>query len=40
MRGTGHVARMGAMRNAYTILAGKRKGKKQSEDVDGRIMLE
>jgi hypothetical protein len=42
MRWAGHIARMGAMRNAYRILVGKHKGKSHSEDlrVDGRIILE
>jgi hypothetical protein len=42
VRWTGHVARVGEMKNAYKILVGKSEGKERSEtiDVDGRIMLE
>jgi len=41
MRWVGHVARMGAMRNAYNILVGRPEGKDHSENlrVDGRIIL-
>jgi hypothetical protein len=37
----GHVARMGAMRNAYNVLVENRKGRRHSEDLcaDGRITL-
>jgi hypothetical protein len=40
-RWTGHVARMGEMRNAFKILVGKPEGKNHLEDlgVDGRIVL-
>jgi len=38
----GHKARMGVMRNAYSILVGKLKGRDRFEDlgVDGKIILE
>jgi hypothetical protein len=41
MRWAGHVTHIGEMRNKYTILAGRLKGKGLSEDlgIDGRIML-
>jgi hypothetical protein len=37
----GHVARMGAKRNAYRILVGNPEGKTNYEDLDvgGRIIL-
>jgi len=39
MRWAGHVARMGEMRNAYSILVGKSEGRDHLEDlgVDGEI---
>jgi hypothetical protein len=42
MRWSGHVARMGEMRNAYKVLVGKCEGRDHSEDlgVDGKIILE
>jgi hypothetical protein len=42
MGGAGHVARMGAMKHAYSTLAGKPEGRDHSEDVgvNGRIILE
>jgi len=42
MRWAVHVARMGKMINAYSILNGKPEGKNHSEDlgVDGEIILE
>jgi hypothetical protein len=41
MRWARHVARMGEVRNVYTILNGNLKGKDHSEDlsVDGRLIL-
>jgi hypothetical protein len=39
----GHVARMGGMRNAYSVLVGKKlQGRDHSEDlgIDGRIRLQ
>jgi hypothetical protein len=38
----GHVARIGDMRNEYSILVGKPERKNHTEDlaVDGRIILE
>jgi hypothetical protein len=41
MRWAGHVARMGAKRNAYRSLVGKTEGKSHQEDldVDGWIIL-
>jgi hypothetical protein len=42
MRWVGYVARMGDMRNAYNILAGKPEGMRPLEDlrVDDKIILE
>jgi len=39
---SGHVVRIGNMRNAYNILIGKLKGRCHTEDlaIDGRIVLE
>jgi hypothetical protein len=39
MRWTGYVARMGYMRNAYTILVGKSEGKRQFLGTAGRINI-
>jgi len=41
MRWTGHVARMGEMKNPYTIFVGKREGKRlytADQDIDGKIL--
>jgi hypothetical protein len=42
MRWAGHVAGMGEMRSAYSILVGKPEGRDHLEDifVDGKIILE
>jgi hypothetical protein len=42
MRGVGHVARNGVMRNVYSTLVENLKGRDHSEDPggDGKIMLE
>jgi hypothetical protein len=42
MRWAGHVARMGQMRNAYSILVGKPDGKNHLENlsVDVKTVLE
>jgi len=42
MRGAGHVARTGEMRNVYKVLVRKPEGKRPLEEigVGGRIILE
>jgi hypothetical protein len=42
MRWTGHVTRMGVMRNAYKITVGKSEAKSHLEDlgIDGKVILE